>query len=233
MTVSVEEIGAGAGRQGKQPLRAGVLPVLNKKRSRTPSTCSSTCWRAQRSGKELTVEVSAYLMTGVYRMFRILYDINPANQPDMFGVPKCAAHGYSDAEMQRCEANAAAIGEGNAFVCKQAVPDKGPCSSRPSASRSYPLFAPSLLNLIQFWKPSGPSVQEMVAFNVRFIASSPRILNVKFQNGARGPFCRDFSLSFPPSRLTGQTRTVLYYLIEKFCAKEGFRDEGLFGRPYF
>ncbi|HNW03811.1 MAG TPA: helix-turn-helix domain-containing protein [Oscillospiraceae bacterium] len=150
MTVSVEEIPEPEQIGKENSLsRAGVLPVLNKKLIANSLNVLFDLL-ARCGSKELTVEVSAYLMTSVYRMFRILYDINPANQPDMFGVPRCAARGYSDAEMQRCEANAAAIGEGNAFVCRQVIPDKESLLiTTERLSRSYPLFAPSLLNLIQ------------------------------------------------------------------------------------
>jgi len=152
MTVSVDEIPEpdAVGRENVMK-DAGILPVLNKKLIANSMNVLFDIL-SQSGSRELTQEVSSFLMLAVYRMFRVIYNIGPKNQPGMFTVPKTIERGYSDAAMQRCEANAIAIGAGEAPADGAHKPIPHPealCITTERLSRSYPLFAPSLLNLIQ------------------------------------------------------------------------------------
>ena len=152
MTVSVDEIPEpdAAGKENTMK-EMGVLPVLNKKLIANSMNVLFDLLD-QSGSRELTQRVSYYLMTAVYRMFRVIYGIGPKNQPGMFSIPRQLARGYADAAMQRCEADAVAIGAGEAPGDGERCPIPHPEAltiTTERLSRSYPLFAPSLLNLIQ------------------------------------------------------------------------------------
>ena len=89
-------------------------------------------------------------MLAVYRMFRLVYGANPRNQSAMFTVPDTVAQQYADAAMQVCSANAYSIAKGDPAVDMERIPNVDPLYVTTEAlSRDYPLFASSLLNLIQ------------------------------------------------------------------------------------
>jgi transcriptional regulator with XRE-family HTH domain len=103
---------------------------------------------AKAGNRALTMEVSKFLMVAVYRMFRIVYSMEPKNQEGMFSVPKTLFFGYASACMQMSEANAVAI--------SGAQRNANPSGTEPPMimnaqyiSEHYPLFATSLFNLIK------------------------------------------------------------------------------------
>ncbi len=151
MTVSVEEIPEpdAAGKENVMK-SAGVLPVLNKKLIANSMNVMFDIL-AQSGSRELTQDVSNFLMLAVYRMFRALYNMGPKNQPGMFTIPKSIERGYADAAMQRSEADVIAMGAGEAVGGEHGpIPHPEALSiSTERLSRTYPLFTPSLLNLIQ------------------------------------------------------------------------------------
>lgn len=61
---------------------------------------------AQTGNKNLTSEVSSYLMVSVYKMFRLLYNANPQNPQDFFAINTELQRGLSSALMLVNEANA-------------------------------------------------------------------------------------------------------------------------------
>lgn len=151
MTVSVEEIPEpdAAGKENVMK-SAGVLPVLNKKLIANSMNVMFDIL-AQSGSRELTQDVSNFLMLAVYRMFRALYNMGPKNQPGMFTIPKSIERGYADAAMQRSEADVIAMGAGETAGGEHGpIPHPEALSiSTERLSRTYPLFTPSLLNLIQ------------------------------------------------------------------------------------
>lgn len=129
--------------------KAGVLPLLNKKL--IANSLNILFDLLSRSNcKGLICEASSFLMLAVYRMFRIVYRVNPKNQSAMFTVPENVAQHYADAVMQLRCANAAAIAQGAPVGEFEKVADPEALTiTTETLERDYPLFASSLLNLVQ------------------------------------------------------------------------------------
>lgn len=136
-----------AGRENRTI--GSVLPVLNKKLVANSLNVMFDLLAKARN-KSLTIEVSSFLMLGCYRMFRVIYSANPRNQEQMFHIPPHVAYTYADAAMQVAEANASAIAKGQPVLGMEPVADVAPLAvSTELLAQNYPLFATSLLNLIQ------------------------------------------------------------------------------------
>lgn len=77
-----------------------LVPMLNKK-----IICNSLAivfdMLAKNKNKQLTSDVSNYLMLSVYKVFRTLYSANEENQQTMFSVNKGMFQGYCDSYMTR------------------------------------------------------------------------------------------------------------------------------------
>ena len=121
---------------------AGVLPVLNKKLIANSMNVVFDLL-AKSGSKELTKQVSGYLMAAVYRMFRIIYSFCRKNNMNMFSVKDPGALESADAYMKACECRARRL-EGDSSVNGENL-----YASSESIARSYPLFASSLFNLIK------------------------------------------------------------------------------------
>ncbi|MEG2143892.1 MAG: helix-turn-helix transcriptional regulator [Oscillospiraceae bacterium] len=140
-----------AGKDNMTGGGAGLLPVLNKKLiSNSLNILFDILGKIK--CKELTSEVSAFLMMAFYRMFRVIYSGNSKNPMALFSKGKTIYRGYSDAGMNIAEANAAAIVNGNhdelpyeLSLDKLEIPNL----DTKTLSESYPLFSSSLLNLIK------------------------------------------------------------------------------------
>ena len=143
MTLTVEDIPEpdAAGKENMVS-GAGVLPVINKKLIANSLNVVFDLLSKSQS-KELTKYVSGYLMTAVYRMFRIIYSFNPKNNMNTFSIPNSGALESADAYMKSCEAKAKRM-EGDASVKTENI-----SVSSESISRTYPLFASSLFSLIK------------------------------------------------------------------------------------
>lgn len=143
MTLTVEDIPEpdAAGKENMVS-GAGVLPVINKKLIANSLNVVFDLLSKSQS-KELTKYVSGYLMTAVYRMFRIIYSFNPKNNMNTFSIPNAGALESADAYMKSCEAKAKRM-EGDASVKTENI-----SVSSESISRTYPLFASSLFSLIK------------------------------------------------------------------------------------
>ena len=143
MTLTVEDIPEpdAAGKENMVS-GAGVLPVINKKLIANSLNVVFDLLSKSQS-KELTKYVSGYLMTAVYRMFRIIYSFNPKNNMNTFSIPNAGALESADAYMKSCEAKAKKM-EGDASVKTENI-----SVSSESISRTYPLFASSLFSLIK------------------------------------------------------------------------------------
>ena len=100
--------------------------------------------------KALTTEVSAYLMTAVAKMFRLLYSAESHNASSMFSVDARRWPGYSDAVMHSAQANVEALLAGEALPGGEGVADPSCLAmTTESLTREYPLYTPSLLNLVK------------------------------------------------------------------------------------
>ena len=151
-TISVEEIpepDAGGRDNILHGRKESLLPVLNKKL--LANSLNILYGALQKINcRALTSEVSAYLSLAVYRVFRLLYSANPKNPQGLFAVPPRQYDGRSRAAQEIALSNASCLlaGEGPEGM---EPPEKGsaPPSSPEKLSEEYPLFATSLLNLVQ------------------------------------------------------------------------------------
>ena len=126
-----------------------VLPTMNKK---LISNSLNVLYAkiGQCHSKALTTEVSAYLMTAVAKMFRLLYSAESHNAPSMFSVDARRWPGYSDAVMHSAQANVEALLAGEALPGGEGVADPSCLAmTTESLTREYPLYTPSLLNLVK------------------------------------------------------------------------------------
>ena len=126
-----------------------VLPTLNKKLIVNSVTILFDLL-ARTQCKALIQEVSAFLMLAVYRMFRVVYSVNPKNQEAMFHVPAALGDHYATAAMQLCQANAAAIAKGVPVPSVDPAPKAEALAvSTEILNESYPQMSSSLFNVIQ------------------------------------------------------------------------------------
>lgn len=126
-----------------------VLPTMNKK---LISNSLNVLYAkvGQCHSKALTTEVSAYLMMAVSKMFRLLYSAEPHNAPGLFGIEQRRWPGYSDAVMRVAEANVESLLAGQDLDGAEGLKDSSCMTmTTESLSREFPLYTPSLLNLIK------------------------------------------------------------------------------------
>ena len=126
-----------------------VLPTMNKKLiSNSLNVLYAKIGDCH--SKALTTEVSAYLMTAVAKMFRLLYSAESHNASSMFSVDARRWPGYSDAVMHSAQANVEALLAGEALPGGESVADPS-CLAMTTErlTREYPLYTPSLLNLVK------------------------------------------------------------------------------------
>ena len=89
----------------------------------------------------LTEEVSSFLSTSIYKIFRLLYSANPKNPQGLFAAPYKRHFGLANASMELSEANAACL------ISGEAVEDLEPLEKRKSSPfisrvhyKKYPSF---------------------------------------------------------------------------------------------
>ena len=126
-----------------------VLPTMNKK---LISNSLNVLYAkiGQCHSNALTTEVSAYLMMAVAKMFRLLYSAEPHNASSMFSIEPHRWHGYSDAVMRMAEANVEALLDGQDVNGGEGVKDPACLAmTTESLTREFPLYTPSLLNLVK------------------------------------------------------------------------------------
>lgn len=148
-TITINEI-PDADSAGKENMfRGSLLPTLNKKL--IANSLNIIFDTLQNIGnKELTVEVSSYLMTSVYKMFRALYSANAKNPQGMFSVPEYKEQALSSALQLFNEANVKIITCGITDDDLKGIDRNSAPEITPEIlSKQYPLFATSLYNLLQ------------------------------------------------------------------------------------
>lgn len=130
--------------------RGSTLPTLNKKLIANSLNILydklSFC-----NNKELTTEISSYIMTSVYKMFRAIYSSNPNNSNNLFKTSKHTYQSYSNSSMEISSAHI------NAILASEKITDTSEILKDTSAfemtteklTEDYPLYATSLLNLIK------------------------------------------------------------------------------------
>lgn len=135
---------------GKENIyRGSLLPTLNKKL--IANSLNILYDLLQKAGsRELTTEVSDYIMTAVYKMFRELYAANPKNPGGLFATDAPVYKALSSAAMQIGEMKVHCTAKG--IETEGITPLKSPemlALSTEKIAKEYPLFATSLANLIK------------------------------------------------------------------------------------
>ncbi len=149
MLLTVEDIPEPDAIGKESHMKGSVLPILNKKLIANSLNILFDLLSKSES-KELVSNISQYLMTAVYKMFRITYNANPKNQNIMFNVPEQAYRGYCNAAMDIAEERARALSSGAPLADQAPITNvEALAVTTESLSNKYPLFATSLLNLIQ------------------------------------------------------------------------------------
>lgn len=149
LTLTVEDIPEPDAAGKENVMHGSILPVLNKKLIANSMNILFDLLQKSKN-KPLIQEVSSFLMLAVYRVFRIVYSANPKNQNGMFTVPKQVASSYAAAAMAVSEANAAAVASGNALEGQEPIEETAALAiTTESLNQTYPMFASSLMNLIQ------------------------------------------------------------------------------------
>jgi Predicted transcriptional regulators len=148
MTLSVDDLPDDDSRDDAK-FKGSVLPVLNK-RLLTNSISVLYDLLLKISSKQLVIEISNYLMTAFYKVFRQVYSANPKNQKDIFSTPRQLYQGYSDASMKRSEARIDAMLSGSKIDEIEQVSNADELLlTTESISAEYPQNATALFNLIQ------------------------------------------------------------------------------------
>ena len=89
-------------------------------------------------------------MMAVAKMFRLLYSAEPHNAQSLFSVEARRWPGYSDAVMRMSESNVEDLLAGENLNGAEGVKDPSCLAmTTESLTREYPLYTPSLLNLVK------------------------------------------------------------------------------------
>ncbi|MGN0453228.1 MAG: helix-turn-helix domain-containing protein [Ruminococcus sp.] len=126
---------------------SALIPMLNKK-ILTNSLVIIYDILTKAKSKQLTADVSNYLMLALYKVFRTLYSANPDNFQTMFSVPKGLYQGYCDSYMRiySTKFEYSADDESEYIHTKKLRETE---LSPEILSQEYPKQSSSLLNLIQ------------------------------------------------------------------------------------
>ncbi len=148
LTLQVEDIPESDDKADAK-YRGSVLPTLNKKL--IANSLNVLFDLLQQAGeKQLTTEASNYLMLSFYKVFRMIYSANPKNPNNNFSIPQSLFPRYTDAEMALTEAHIAAMLSGETVdgIPPAKTAEKLEISPQ-KLGEKYPLYATSLLNLVQ------------------------------------------------------------------------------------
>ena len=100
--------------------------------------------------KNLTTEVSSYMMVSVYKMLRSVYSLNNKNPQAMFSIIPEYYAGIASALQNVVEANINGLSLGKATPASHNIDNNTiPYLSPDAISKSHPELAPSLYNLIR------------------------------------------------------------------------------------
>lgn len=147
LVLQVEDVPEDINDPSDSKFRGSLLPVLSKKLL-INSISVLYDFLLRNPSRQLVNEVTNYLNTAVYKMFRAVYSGNPRNQDKLFSIPESLYSGYADASMARSEANLkdmlSAQPSSNEPVDTSAFQTSGE-----KITEDYPQLASSLFNLIQ------------------------------------------------------------------------------------
>ncbi len=125
------------------------VPILNKKIIANSLNILFSMLQ-QAKCKALTSEISAYLMLAVYKMFRVMYFSNPKNTKSFFQINEGMSKALSSASMEVLEGKISMLASGKDVNELEGFENPEVLNlSEESLQKAFPLFAPSLLNLVR------------------------------------------------------------------------------------
>jgi len=147
LTLNVDDIPNEADKKDDNKLKGSLLPILSKKLLLN-SISILYDFLLKNPDKNLVTEITHYLNSAVYKMFRIVYSSNSKNQEKMFSIPGNLYEGYVTSSMDRSEADIKDVlssqpSNGHVLSKEQFA------TSTEQLSTEYPQQASSLFNLIQ------------------------------------------------------------------------------------
>ncbi len=147
--LTVEDLPDADAKNTDKVYRGSVVATLNKKL--IVNSLQVVFDLLQRSNsKQLTNELSAYLMIAVYRAFRVLYGANSKNPLGIFRAHPMLADGQAGAAMQLALAKAGCAAAGEDAEGVDGLDNADSLAMTPETIKeSYPYFQQSLFNLIQ------------------------------------------------------------------------------------
>ncbi len=147
-TLSIEDLPEAENQEKNNRMRGSILPILNKKLIfHSLNILFDLLQRLNCT--EMTKAVSDFLMLAVYRMFRVVYNINPKNSQNFFMISKNLSTAKSLAAMVELEAEAASIADGSSGKVISPAARENLALTSESLTSTYPQYASSLLNLIK------------------------------------------------------------------------------------
>ncbi len=147
LTLTVDDIPEDSNDPEDSKYKGSLIPVLSKKLL-INSLSILYDMLLKNPDKDLVGEVTNYLNSAVYKMFRLIYSSCSKNQSKMFSVPDKLYSGYVDASMARSEAELSDILSPQPAAHEHTDLDVFQTSSE-KLSNDYPQLASSLFNLIQ------------------------------------------------------------------------------------
>lgn len=140
--------------------KGSLLPVLNKRLILNSLNIIFDLLQ-KIENRSLTNELSVYLMTSIYKAFRIIYSSNQKNPQDMFSIAQESYIGFVGALQGMCESNANYIVSGKNPKGFEKFDKNNSIDLSPNIlSSKYPNFAPSLYNIIQNIEHKSPNTKE-------------------------------------------------------------------------
>ncbi len=150
MMIAVEEIPEqDPAIQDKRMQAGGVLPILNKKLLMNSLQVIFDLLQ-KCNNKALTTEVSNSLIQMTYLLFRQIYSANPRNPRAMFSVEEYVFQTAAVNAAARSATNVGQLARGGEVNGSEGVAAENlPAIMPDDLTNQYPMFAPSLLNLLR------------------------------------------------------------------------------------
>lgn len=147
--LSVEDIPEPDAAGKDNVFHGSLLPTLNKKLIANSLNIIFDMLQSAGS-RELTAEVSDYLMTAVYKAFRELYSAYQKNPEGLFAASEPVYGALADAAMEISEMKMHCISHGIESEGIKPLDDVSKLETSPEKlANKYPLFASSLSNLVK------------------------------------------------------------------------------------
>ncbi len=148
-TISIKDIPDENSNIKQDEMNGNIITVLNKKLiSNSLNILFDLISKS--NNKFFISEVSTFFTLAVYRIFRIVYNISPKNQQQLFNIPKSVANTKALSKMLICEMNLQSIASNEIIDGLELIEDRDKLLLNSEILiNDYPMLASSLFNLIQ------------------------------------------------------------------------------------